>query len=520
MAISRKKLPTVTPETFEGLTLMRMRTEYIKRVRIIDLTFTEPLTLIGGDNSNGKTSYLDSMDWCLGGKSVIQMDPIHHGRQTGSMLCEFGDGKTVALAVTRTLKRVGDDEFTADVEVDIPGHIAPTRIQDFLDKLAGRISFDPMAFDRLKDAERFETLRKLVSGFDFTQNAADNKKLYAERTNVNRDLNREQSAADAITAPEQAPCEQVDESALTLELQEAGKKNLHRASRQTNRQAGVEKIAQLRAAADGVSNRVVAAATERRVAFERFQQQESLRIASLEEQVQLLMRQMEDIRQGITTESGRVDDNIQAHTDRLNEEATQQRAQADAIQKKIDEAGELPEEIDTAAISAKLTEARTTNAKHAAWKQLRDRKAEHQKNATGHADESDRLTKAIDALDAARQKAILDAKLPVDGLGFGDDFITLNKVPWSQAGRAERVDASTAIAMAFHPKLKVILIRDGSDLGRAMRDRIRGRAEMLGYRVLMEVIDDSPNTHVVIEDGEVKERDLVSTNTPRTEAHG
>lgn len=513
MAISRKKLPTATPETFEGLTLMRMRTEYIKRVRIIDLTFTEPLTLIGGDNSNGKTSYLDSMDWCLGGKSVIQMDPIHHGRQTGSMLCEFGDGKTVALAVTRTLKRVGDDEFTADVEVDIPGHIAPTRIQDFLDKLAGRISFDPMAFDRLKDAERFETLRKLVSGFDFTKNAADNKALYKERTDVNRDLNREQSAADAITAPEQPPCEHVDESALTLELQEAGQKNADRATRVSNRSRGVERIAELRTAADAVAIRIATATDERRAEFKRFEEQENQRITSLEEQVRLLLAQIENARQGITTASAKLDDAIRADEERLNEEARQQRVKADDIQAKIDEAGELPVEEDTAAISAKLAEARTTNAQYAAWKQLRDRKAEHQKNANGHADESDRLTKEIDALDAARQKAILDAKLPVDGLGFGDDFITLNKVPWSQAGRAERVDASTAIAMALHPKLKVILIRDGSDLGKAMRDRIRGRAETLGYRVLMEVIDDSPNTHVVIEDGEVKVRTEVAEGT-------
>lgn len=491
MAI-KKKPPIATPEDFEGLTLMRMRTEYIKRVRIIDLTFTEPLTLIGGDNSNGKTSYLDSMDWCLGGKSVIQMDPIHHGRQTGSMLCEFGDGKNVALAVTRTLKRVGDDEFTADVEVDIPGHIAPTRIQEFLDKLAGRISFDPMAFDRLKDAERFEALRKLVSGFDFTKNAGDRKMIFDKRTEVNRDLTREQSAADATVVSAEAPCELIDESALTQELEDAGRKNSERATRQANRLKAVEWVDQARASIANLDQDILHCV----------EQSELIRdtsIAQYQQQIDALQKAIENSR-SLCKET-------------IERESAKLRAQAADITHKIADteerltaAGDLPPETDTAAISIKLAQARVTNAQYATWKQLGERKAEHHKKADEHAQEWERLSKQIGDLDAARQKAISDAKLPIEGLGFGDDFITLNKVPWSQAGRAERVDASTAIAMALHPKLKVILIRDGSDLGKAMRDRIRARAETLGYRVLMEVIDDSPNTHVVIENGEVKAR--------------
>lgn len=490
--MAKPKLPTATAEKFDGLTLMRMRTEFIKRVRVIDLTFTEPLTLIGGDNSNGKTSYLDSMDWCLGGKSVIQMDPIHHGKQSGSMLCEFGDGLKVALAVTRTLKRLGESEFTSEVEVDIPGHVAPSRIQDFLDKLAGRMSFDPMAFDRLKDAERFEALRKLVVGFDFNANAVACKTAYDERTNVNRDQKREQSAADSIVISDEPPCERIDEDALSLEMKEAGEKNLDTEKRRANRARALEIITESRQTAATVEEQIAAAIQS----AETFRDREVTRI---EEQIAALQRQIESVRkecaQAIATEM-----------ESLRTKAQEATRHADELQAKLDAAEPLPEVVDMQALVIKQSDARTSNKRLDDWTTLRSRKTAYQAEADRLSQKAETLTKRVDSLDAERVKAIEDANLPVEGIGFGDGYVSLNNVPWSQAGRAERVDASTAIAMALHPKLKVILIRDGSDLGKAMRDRIRERAVKGGYRVLMEVVDDSPNTHVVIENGEVKAR--------------
>jgi hypothetical protein len=68
------------------------------------------------------------------------------------------------------------------------------------------------------------------------------------------------------------------------------------------------------------------------------------------------------------------------------------------------------------------------------------------------------------------------------------------------------VTASTAIAMALNPKLKVVIIRDGSNLGSTLRNQIRDMAAARGYRVLLEVVDESgANSDVYIEDGQVKE---------------
>lgn len=497
MSIVRKKLSVAVPEDFEGMTLMRMRTENIKRVRLVDLTVTEPLTLVGGDNSNGKTSFLDSLGWLLGGKEAIQMDPIHHGKQSGSIMADFGDGKHVKLTATRTLKRVGDDDWTSDIELEIPGHISPTAIQSFLNKLAGEMSFDPMAFDRLTDAERFDAMQKFVTGFDFKKHAADRKELFDDRTDVNRDQRREQGAADAIVLTKSPPSARIDEAALAEELRLAGDKNLDIERRRSNRQKAVDAIE----AAKGVQARTDEAIARAKLNAEAIRDRE---VSRLREQIHALERQMATVR-------SECDDTIRRESDQLRAQATAIETEAGDLQVKLDAAGPLADEVDTTAIAARIAEARASNKLLDDWEAQRRRHEEHQKKADELAQASADLTAQIDALDAAKDKAIREAQMPVEGLGFGDGYITLRgpngagPVPWSQAGTAERMDASTAIAMALNPKLKVILIRDGSNLGKTIRERIRQRASERGYRVLMEVVEEGGGTHVVIEDGVVKQ---------------
>ena len=490
MAI-KKKPPVATPEELEGLTLMRMVTRNIKRVRFIDVTLRDTLTLVGGDNDQGKSSFLDSYGFCMGGKLAIDMQPIRNGQQEGSIQCDFGDGREIRLSVTRTLKRLGESEFTADVDVEIPGHVPPSRIEEFLKRLTGEFAFDPMAFDELESAAQFETLQKLVGNFDFKAHAAKRKKIFEERTVVGRDYERENSAAEAIVAAADPPCELIDETALTRELQEAGLKNTERAVRQGNREKAASKIADLRASVAQVDERIAIARSQAEAARDK-------EIARLEE---LIKRARLECEQAILTES-----------ESFLSEAAAAITEADALQKKLDEAGPLPEIIDADAISARLEKARISNSKYTSWKQLADRRKEYADKAQIYAVKYDGLTEQLKQMDAERIKVIEDAQLPVPGIGFGDGYVTLQAedgsgvIPWDQASEAIRIDASLALAMAMQPKLRVILIRNGSNIGRRIRQRIQERAAEKGYRVVLEVVEEGEGTHVVIEDGMVKEQ--------------
>ncbi len=469
---------------------MRMRMENIKRVRLIDLTFNQPLTVIGGDFSQGKSTFLSGYEWCFGGKAVIDMDPIQHGKQSGTILCEMGDGEKVTLRVLCTLLRVGESGWTRQIELEIPGHMTPSKVQDFLDQLAGEKAFDPMSFDALKAPEQYEALRSLVGAFDFAANEAEHQKLFKERTEVNRDQKREEAAADAIVVAEAAPHERVDEEALTQELQEAGNKNLTRQQRQARRDEFAAEIVRLQQQAQDTRSKVGS-------------EIEAVRAAAAAD-LSDLEQQLETLNARIAARRARIETDIDAKRATVESDAHAIELRAKALQERLSAAEALPEEIDTTVIAAKLTASRLTNKVLSDWETLRDRKKAYRAEADRLQAEANELTIQIKALEAARTKAISEAKLPVEGLGFGEGFVTLNGVPWGQAGESERVDASTAIAMALNPHLKVILIRNGSGVAKRMRKRIEERAAEKKYRVLMEVVDTPDGTHVVIEDGCVR----------------
>jgi DNA repair exonuclease SbcCD ATPase subunit len=481
-----------------------MRVENVKRIRLVDVTFDQPLTLIGGDNGQGKSSFLDSYMFCLGGRASIQMDPIHHGAQSGSITCDFGDGENVRMTVKRTIQRVGDSDWTTEIDVEVPGHVTPSKVQEFLGKLAGEMSFDPMAFDKLKSPDQFDILQKFVSGFDFKANAKSAKEAYDARTIVNRDQKREQSSADSITTGPIPPCQPIDEAALVTALREAGEKNTDRATRAANREKATLKISELRKSAADLPNKIQLALELVTATHFTIESAARARIFDLRMQIKALEERI--VGEEKILEQAAVDlanTKVASQID-LEGIAQRQSAEADELESRLAAAGPLPEAIDATAISGQLDQARAANAKHSAWKQSRDQKLAYQAEADRLAAESDDLTKLITDLDTAKLKAIESAALPVTGLGFGDSYVTLDKVPWEQASTAQRIDASTAIAMALNPKLKVILIHNGSNLGSKMKERIRQRAIEKGYRVLMEVVDDTGGTHVLLEDGLVK----------------
>jgi hypothetical protein len=468
---TRTKKTIATPEQFEGAVLMRVTESNLKVVRYIDISIDRTLTLLGGDNGNGKTTILDGIDWVFGDKKTIQMDPIQHGKQEGFVTVEYGDGQQVTLKITKTFRRVGDKDFVAEVDIEIPGYLTPSRVQEFLNELKGKQSLDPMWFDEIEGMKQLLALRGLVD-FDFDANKVEYDQLYKQRTEINKDRDREQAAANSIDVLDKAPGEKTDETALTAELEAAGTKNLEIERRRANREAAANRVSQLR-------NECEASVTK----CENDEAQLRKQIAELEARI-LAIR-----------ESSRL-------------ECSEKSKEADELQAKLDSAEPLPATVDASAVTARLNEARRVNRLIEDWEGQRARKIAHQRKADAHAKEADELTAQLAELKREKEDAILKANLPIDGLGFADDHVTLHGAPWQQASEAQRIDASMAIAMAHDPKLRTILIRHGSGVGRKIRERIQQRAHERGYQVIMEVYDETgANSHIFVEDGLVKKID-------------
>lgn len=114
------------------------------------------------------------------------------------------------------------------------------------------------------------------------------------------------------------------------------------------------------------------------------------------------------------------------------------------------------------------------------------------------------LTNGIAALDQEKLDAIAKAKLPVDGLALEDDGVMLHGVPLAQAGTAEKIECAVAIAMAKNPRLKVILVDEGSELDADAMEFVAKLAEARGFQVWVASVknkDDGVGFYIV--DGEV-----------------
>lgn len=114
------------------------------------------------------------------------------------------------------------------------------------------------------------------------------------------------------------------------------------------------------------------------------------------------------------------------------------------------------------------------------------------------------LSDRIADVDARKADALAAAQMPVEGLGFTDEGVTYNGVPFSQASSAEQIRVSLAMAMALNPKLRVVRILDGSLLDADSMRQVAEMATAADYQVWVERVADDSASAVVIEDGAVQ----------------
>lgn len=98
------------------------------------------------------------------------------------------------------------------------------------------------------------------------------------------------------------------------------------------------------------------------------------------------------------------------------------------------------------------------------------------------------------------------AKSPIDGLGFDENGVTFNGLPFEQCSSAESIEVSMAIGLAINPKLPVVLIKHGSLIDPVQLEIVRTMAEQHNppAQVIVERVGEGTECSVIIEDGHVK----------------
>lgn len=439
--------------------IVELKAENVKRLKAVHIVPSESMTTIGGKNRAGKSSVLDSIAFALGGQELVPEEPIRAGETSAIVQVDLGD-----FIVTR--------KFTRDVIDDPEGggtKYGPTRStltvknregasypspQAMLDKLHSSLAFDPRAFAQSKPKAQAEMLRR-ITNLDFTLLDDQRRDLFAERTALNKQVTASKVRLEALPSLfVDTPVEEVSATEVNEDLK------IIRNKRKT-----AEDLAGVARDFRNLYEKAVSSLEEH-----------SRTVADLQLKLELAKADMK-----------KADTIVQSRLEAYNKAAEEANAAEEAI----------PEEAE---LVAKLVAIDEVNAKVRHNAKIREAQKAHEELVA----QAKAKTEEIEAIDRKKAELIAAVQFPVPGLGFGEEGVTLNGLPFEQASTSEQLSVSVAVGLALNPKLRVLLVRNGESLDSESMTLLGQLAEQHQAQLWVERMTETrEGVSVMIEDGEV-----------------
>lgn len=393
--------------------IIALEAENIKHLRVVRIKPDGSLVVIGGDNSEGKSSVLDSIEYALNGAGSIPIMPIRAGQKKARVVLDLGD-----IEVTRTFTAKGTNLVVKNKD----GATFPSP-QSMLDKLVGKLTFDPLAFSKMDAKKQAEVLKQLV-GLDFDKMNAQHKDLFDQRTIINRRGKELKAHLDNMIKHDGVPDTEVSVQALGQKLADAIEHN-----------SRIERM----------NNEL---------------QSELAELKELKKKVALLTKSVKQ-KQTMVDEAMPINDKAirekMANADRTNVQVRENKMYLDTDQE--------------------LTQLRTqTQSLNTQMAQITEKKAE----------------------------ALAGAEFPIEGLAIDDDGVLFKDIPLVQCSTSDQLKISVAIGLAMNPKLRVLLVREGSLLDEKNLAMVAEMAEKADAQVWIERVSKGSECQVILEDGSIK----------------
>ena len=190
--------------------IIELEAENIKRVKAVQIVpALNGLTIIGGDNNQGKTSVLDAIAWALGGdkyrpeaaqREGANTPPRLHVNLSNGLVVERR-GKNSALTVSDPSGRKGGQQL----------------LNEFVEQLA----LDLPRFMNMNDREKADTLLKIIGvGDRLAAFDREIRALYDRRTTIGQIAEQKKHFAEEQVEYHDAPDEPVSVSELIRSQQE------------------------------------------------------------------------------------------------------------------------------------------------------------------------------------------------------------------------------------------------------------------------------------------------------------
>lgn len=476
--------------------------ENVKRIRAVAFTPTaNGLTVIGGNNRQGKTSVLDTIAWLLGGAKFAPSTP----QNRDSVGNPFG---RITLSNGLVVERAGKNSSlkVTDPEGKKAG-------QELLNEFISAFALDLPKFMNANDRERaFILLDVLGIKEKLAELETREKTLYDERTDIGRVADSLTKHADELPYYHDAPEAEISAASI-IEKQQ-------RAVEQNNANAEVRrKFESVKAA--------VAERTNKLAEFDA----DSVRLAA--EYEENCRRNDDDCRKQIAANNERIDqlqaeiarllaanseltakietarnDAAKAEEERLKERSRCRAAEQDALAAAIEEASQmekavagLPPDTDLAIFKADIEKLETENAKFRA-NQAHDKAAAE---AKAKRNEYDAHTSAIEAVRREIMGLLASVKMPLEGLTVKDTLLYYKGQRWDCMSGAEQLIVATSIVRAVNPNCGFVLMDKLEAMDLATLSEFNDWLLKENLQVIATRVSQGDECSIIIEDGSVAE---------------
>lgn len=193
-----------------SIKINKLEIENVKRVKAIKLEPSQTgLTIVGGNNNQGKTSVLDSIAWALGGAAYKPSKAERDGSVTPPHL-------HIVLSNGLVVERKGKN---SDLKVTDPkGQKAG---QQLLDSFVEKLALDLPKFMEASDTEKANTLLNIIGvGSQLKELEQQEKEIYNERLAIGRIADQKAKFAKEQEYFPDAPKDLISASELIQQQQE------------------------------------------------------------------------------------------------------------------------------------------------------------------------------------------------------------------------------------------------------------------------------------------------------------
>lgn len=415
--------------------------ENVKRIKAVKLEPTkEGLTIIGGNNNQGKTSVLDSIAWALGGNKYKPTNPKNDESVVDPYL-------KITLSNGLVVERKGKN---SDLRVTDPS--GQKAGQQLLDSFISQFALNIPKFMDATNLEKGRMLLGLVGlEEEFQKLINQEQRTYNERYEIGRIKDQKQKYADELIEHADVPKEKISAVDLIKKQQEILAKNGRNQEIRNDLQDLIKGKENKKKEYDLISSR----------------------IEDLEEQL-IKLKNEKGVAGSMLKEYDVQIENCTKTVEELHDESTEEIVNSinniEAINKKIEE---------------------NVN-KYRALQEANDFKVQY-----------DNLTEKLSTIRDNKISLLKNANLPLNGLSIEDGEITYKEQKWDGMSSSEQLVVATSIVKALNPECGFVLLDKLEQLDLDTLKEFGNWLEKEDLQVIATRVSKGEECSVIIEDGRV-----------------